>query len=96
MDDLRDVVVAPIITEKSMQQMEENNRYTFQVAPGANKIEIREAIEEIFNVKVEKVNTMNYRGKTRRLGMNEGKRPDWKKAIVRLAAGDSIELFEGV
>ncbi len=96
MDDLRDVVVAPIITEKSMQQMEENNAYTFQVDPAANKIEIREAIEDIFNVKVEKVNTMNYRGKRRRLGYDEGKRPDWKKAVVRLADGDSIELFEGV
>ncbi|SDL83134.1 50S ribosomal protein L23 [Halarsenatibacter silvermanii] len=96
MDDLRDVVIAPIVTEKSMQQMEENNVYTFQVDPGANKIEIRQAIEEAFNVKVENVNTMNYRGKTRRLGYNEGKRPDWKKAVVKLSDGDSIELFEGV
>lgn len=96
MDDLRDVIVAPIITEKSMQQMEEDNTYTFQVDPDANKIEIRKSVENAFNVKVENVNTMNYRGKRRRLGYSEGKRPDWKKAVVRLAEGDSIELFEGV
>ncbi len=96
MDDLRDVIVAPIITEKSMQQMEENNTYTFQVDPDANKIEIRNSVEDAFNVKVENVNTMNYRGKRRRLGYSEGKRPDWKKAVVKLAEGDSIELFEGV
>ncbi len=96
MDDLRDIIVAPIITEKSMQQMEEDNTYTFQVDPDANKIEIRKSIENAFNVKVENVNTMNYRGKRRRLGYSEGKRPDWKKAVVRLAEGDDIELFEGV
>ena len=76
--------------------MESNNTYTFQVDPDANKIEIRKAIENIFNVQVENVNTMNMKGKIRRLGRNEGKRPDWKKAYIKLAEGDSIEVIEGV
>ncbi|MFW6386537.1 MAG: 50S ribosomal protein L23 [Bacillota bacterium] len=94
--DSRDIIISPVISEKSMTLMEDNNTYTFEVARGANKVQIRNAVEEIFNVKVEKVNTMNIRGKNRRLGRNEGKRPDWKKAMVRLAAGDQIEIFEGL
>lgn len=92
----RDIIISPVISEKSMKLMEENNTYTFEVVKEANKIQIRDAVEEIFNVKVENVNTMNIRGKNRRLGRNEGKRPDWKKAMVRLAAGDQIEIFEGL
>ncbi|NLM96776.1 MAG: 50S ribosomal protein L23 [Halanaerobiaceae bacterium] len=96
MKDARDIIIAPLISEKSMSMIEENNTYTFKVDKRANKIEIRKAIEEIFNVSVVKVNTMNMRGKKRRLGYHEGKKPDWKKAMVKLAEGDRIEIFEGM
>lgn len=96
MKDPQDIIVQPIISEQSMELMESNNTYSFKVANDSNKIEIRNAIEEIFNVKVENVNTMNMRGKKRRMGRNEGKRPDWKKAYVKLAEGDNIEVFEGL
>ena len=96
MDNARDIIISPLISEKTMKLMEENNAYTFKVAKKANKIQIRQAIEKIFNVKVVKVNTMNMKGKRKRLGFTEGKRPDWKKAIIRLDDGDSIEIFEGV
>ncbi len=96
MKDARDIIVAPVISEKSMNLMETTNTYTFKVAKKANKVEIRNAVEEIFKVKVEKVNTMNMRGKKRRLGVHQGKRPDWKKAMVKLAKGDEIEIFEGL
>ncbi|MDI3546768.1 MAG: large subunit ribosomal protein [Halanaerobiales bacterium] len=96
MKDVRDVIIAPLISEKSMKMIEENNTYTFRVDKRANKIEIKDAIEEIFHVKVLKVNTMNVKGKKRRLGVHEGKRPDWKKAMVKLAEGDRIEIFEGM
>ncbi|MFW5789967.1 MAG: 50S ribosomal protein L23 [Halanaerobiaceae bacterium] len=96
MDNARDIIISPLISEKTMKLMEENNAYTFKVAKKANKIQIRQAIEEIFNVRVVKVNTMNMKGKRKRLGFTEGKRPDWKKAIIRLDDGDSIEIFEGV
>mgnify|MGYP006273560933 FL=1 len=92
----RDILIKPVITENSMLKMEENNTYTFKVAKNANKVEIKTAIEEIFNVKVDNVNTMNMRGKKRRLGRNEGKTSSWKKALVKLAEGDSIEIFEGL
>ncbi len=96
MKDARDIIIAPIISENSMEQMEEANTYSFKVAKKANKIEIRNAVEEIFNVNVVNVNTMNVRGKKRRLGFHEGKKPDWKKALVKLAAGDEIEIYEGL
>ncbi|MGM0414090.1 MAG: 50S ribosomal protein L23 [Bacillota bacterium] len=96
MDNARDIIISPLISEKTMKLMEENNAYTFKVAKKANKIQIRQAIEDIFSVRVVKVNTMNMKGKRKRLGFTEGKRPDWKKAIVRLEDGDSIEIFEGV
>ncbi len=96
MKDARDIIIKPVVSEKSMQLMQDNNTYSFQVSKKANKVEIRKAIQEIFNVKVEKVNTMNVLGKKRRLGRNEGKRPDWKKALVKLAEGDEIEIFEGL
>ena len=76
--------------------MQSNNTYTFEVAKNANKVEIKKAMEEIFNVDVINVNTMNVRGKERRIGVHEGKRPDWKKALIKLAEGDNIEVFEGV
>lgn len=96
MKNARDIIIEPVVSEQSMELMQENNTYTFRVLKEANKIEIKNAIEEIFNVSVENVNTMNVRGKTRRMGRNEGKRPDWKKALVKLAAGDQIEVFEGL
>ncbi|MFW5980796.1 MAG: 50S ribosomal protein L23 [Halanaerobiaceae bacterium] len=96
MKDPHDIIIRPIISEQSMELMESNNTYAFEVAKTANKIEIRKAIEEIFEVEIENVNTMNMKGKKRRLGRNEGKRPDWKKAYVKLAEGENIEVYEGL
>lgn len=90
-----DIILRPIVTEASTDAMA-LNKYTFEVARDANKIEIRNAVEEIFKVKVLKVNTLWRRGKQKRRGNDVGYTPDRKKAIVTLAAGDSIELFEGV
>ena len=92
-----DIIKRPVITEQSMEQTE-MKRYTFEVAKTANKIEIAKAVEEIFGVKVAKVNTLNMKGKAKRLGRYpEGRRPNWKKAIVTLTADSkSIELFEGM
>ena len=90
----RNIVIAPIITEKSGIQMNANNTYTFKVSMNANKIEIKKAIEHIFSVKVLNVNTIRMMGKPKRLGRYNGKRPDWKKAIVTLREGDKIADFE--
>jgi large subunit ribosomal protein L23 len=94
--DHRDVILRPVVSEKTMSLVDEN-AYTFIVHPDANKIEIRDAIEAIFNVKVAKVNTLNRTGKRRRNRRSPtfGKRPDTKRAIVTLAGGDRIDLFEG-
>ncbi len=91
----RDVLLRPYITEKTTAMMAEN-KYTFVVPLTANKIEIRQAVEQIFKVKVLDVNTIRVMGKTKRMGRNIGKRPDFKKAIVKLAPGERIEFFEGV
>lgn len=91
----RDVLIRPIVTEKTTTMMQEN-KYTFMVPLKANKVEIRQAVEQIFKVKVSAVNTMHVRGKIKRMGRFEGKRPDYKKAIVKLAPGETIEFFEGV
>ena len=88
-----EILVRPHITEKSSRLMEEG-KYTFIVARDANKIEIGKAVAEIFKVKVEKVNTMNVHGKTKRMGRTSGKRPDYKKAIVKLAPGEAIEFYK--
>lgn len=96
MKDARDIIIAPIISENTMDQMQKANTYTFKVAKNANKVEIRNAVEEIFSVNVIKVNTMNVRGKKRRLGFHVGKKPDWKKALVKLAEDDEIEIYEGL
>lgn len=96
MRDPQDIIIRPIVSEKSMGLIESNNTYTFQVKKNSNKIEIRKAIENLFDVHVENVNTMNMKGKIRRMGRNEGKRPDWKKAYIKLAEGDNIEVIEGV
>ena len=96
MKDARDIIIRPIISERSMDHTAEH-KFTFQVAKKANKVEIKKAVEEIFEVKVEKVATMNMRGKIKRRGRTEGKRPDWKKAIVKLTPDSKgIEFFEGV
>lgn len=89
------VLKTPHLTEKSVIQKEESNQVTFLVARGANKIEIKQAIEKLFKVTVLRVNTINTRGKIKRMGRYAGKRPDWKKAMVTLKEGDRIEYFEG-
>jgi large subunit ribosomal protein L23 len=91
----RDILIRPLMTEKSMRQKEEENTVTFQVAPDANKVEIRTAVETVFNVKVADVRTASFEGKLKRMGRHQGRRPSWKKAIVRLAPGHKIELVEG-
>ncbi len=91
----RDILIRPIVTEKTTNMMQEN-KYTFLVPLKANKIEIRQAVEQIFKVKVLDVNTIRVMGKTKRMGRTQGKRPDYKKAIVKLAPGQNIEFFEGV
>ena len=89
----RDIIIRPLITEKSTTLMAEG-KYVFEVAKSANKIEIAKAISQIFKVKVASVNTINVEGKVKRMGRSVGKRSDYKKAIVKLAAGDTIEFFE--
>jgi large subunit ribosomal protein L23 len=89
-----EIIVRPLITEKNTLLMEEN-KYTFEVLRDASKPEIKRAVESIFNVSVAKVHTVNVRGKLRRRGRETGYTRDWKKAIVTLAAGDRIDLFEG-
>jgi large subunit ribosomal protein L23 len=91
----RDILIRPLMTEKSMRQKEEENTVTFQVVPDANKVEIRTAVETVFNVKVADVRTASFEGKLKRMGRHQGRRPSWKKAIVRLAPGHKIELVEG-
>ena len=89
----RDILIRPLITENTTKLMTEG-KYTFVVDKHANKIEIAKAVADIFKVKVEGVNTVNVTGKTKRMGRTSGKRPDYKKAIVKLAAGESIEFFQ--
>ena len=93
--DARNVLVKPLMTEKSMQRKEELNAVTFRVSIDANKVEIRQAVEKVFNVKVATVRTASHEGKWKRVGKYEGRRPNWKKAIVTLAPGHKIELVEG-
>ncbi|MDK2799006.1 MAG: large subunit ribosomal protein [Clostridiales bacterium] len=96
MRDAHDIIIRPIISEQSMEQTADR-KYTFVVALDANKIEIKKAIEEIFGVKVEKVTTSRVLGKIKRMGMHSGKRPDWKKAVVKLTEDSkTIEFFEGM
>lgn len=91
-----DIIQKPVITERSMEDME-GKKYTFKVDKKANKIEIKNAVEEIFGVKVLKVNTMNMKGKIKRMGRFQGKRADWKKAIVQLTEDSKeIQFFEGM
>jgi large subunit ribosomal protein L23 len=91
-----DVIVRPLVTEKSTLGREERNEVAFAVDPRASKHDVRRAVEELFSVRVHDVRTMRMPRKTRRVGRFLGHRPAWKKAIVRLAEGQSIEFFEGV
>lgn len=92
----QDIVIKPIITEKSMEGLQDK-KYTFRVAMKANKIEIAKAVEELFGVQVAKVNTMHVRGRAKRMGINRGFTPDWKKAIVTLKPDSkTIEFFDGM
>ncbi len=93
MKDPRDIILRPIISEKTYGLLDEN-KYTFAVDRRSNKTEIKQAIERIFDVKVLSVNTMNRPGKRKRRGLVVGKRPDTKRAIVTVAPGDEIELFD--
>ena len=90
-----ETVVRPIITEKSSAAFQDRGEYTFEVHPDASKPQIRTAIESLFGVKVTGVWTSNVRGKEKGMGANIGRPPAWKKAIVKLRAGDSIAIFEG-
>ena len=95
MSSLYRTIVRPIVTEKSSVAYQERGEYTFEVAPDANKTVIKNAVEQLFGVKVTGVWTSNQRGKVRRVGKTAGNRPNWKKAIVKLREGDTIEIFEG-
>jgi large subunit ribosomal protein L23 len=88
-----DMIIKPVVTEKTTEQKEGNNQITFEVKPRANRIEIKRAIENIFNIKVEAVRTMNIKGKVKRRGRVIG---NWKKAIVTLMPGQRIDFFDGV
>jgi large subunit ribosomal protein L23 len=89
------IIKGPLITEKSTIQKELNNQLTFEVDRRANRVEIRHAVEKVFNVRVKQVRTMQINGKVKRVGRTLGKRRDWKKAVVTLAKGENIEFFEG-
>lgn len=94
MAELHDILVRPMITEKSAHLTAGQNTYVFEVALRANKIQIKNAIEQVFGVKVEDVRTVTVRGKTKRFGRFHGKRPNWKKAYVRLAEADALNFLE--
>ena len=95
MKDHRDVIIKPVVSEKSYALLD-NGVYTFLVNPDANKIEIKQAVEDLFGVHVQDVKTMNIKGKTKRWGYRPYQRADWKKAIVTLKKGETIEFYEGV
>ena len=92
----RQIILEPIITEKSTAAREFANKYAFRVLPNATKGQIASAVEEIFGVSVMKVRTIRMQGKLKRMGRNVGRRASWKKAIVTLADDDSVDFFEGV
>ena len=96
MSDARQIIIMPLVSEKNSNLRVDQNKYVFRVEIKANKLQIKNAVEELFKVKVEEVTTMRMHGKPKRLGRFEGRRPDWKKAVVRLKKGETIELFENV
>jgi len=91
----REILIRPLMTEKSMRQKEEQNTVAFRVRPDANKVEIRSAVEAVFNVKVASVRTALFEGKLKRMGRYQGRRSSWKKAVVTLQPGHTIDLVEG-
>ena len=96
MSDIHGILVAPLLTEKNTVLAEGNNQFAFRVDMSANKLQIKEAVEKLLKTKVESVRTSVVRGKKRRIGRSTGRRPNWKKAIVTLKEGQTIEPFEGV
>ncbi|MBR9989187.1 MAG: 50S ribosomal protein L23 [Gemmatimonadetes bacterium] len=96
MRDVREVIIRPVVTEASAMLQEERQTYTFIVAKDSNKIEIRHAVQELFGVTVAGVRTANYPGKVRRVGRSTGRKSGYKKALVKLVEGDSIDVYEGV
>jgi len=94
--DARQIILTPLVTEKTTAGRESGNRYCFRVPREATKHDIARAVAEVFNVKVTDVHTISMQGKLKRLGRNVGRRSSWKKAIVTLAAGQKVEFFEGV
>ncbi|MCW7752438.1 50S ribosomal protein L23 [Desulfobotulus sp. H1] len=91
-----DILIRPLNTEKTNILLEEGNKVTFEVAPEANRIEVKKAIETVFNVKILSVHILNIKGKVKQRGRIVGKRKDWKKAIATLMPGEKIEFFDGV
>ena len=92
--DLHSVLIQPLLTEKITTMREANNTVSFLVHPDANRLQIKQAVETLLKVKVERVNVLNVLGKVKRLGRFSGKRSDWKKAFVKLKAGEKLELYE--
>jgi large subunit ribosomal protein L23 len=89
-----EVLLAPVVTEKAYAQID-NNKYSFRVHPDAHKTQVRQAVEQLFDVKVERVNILKVQAKPKRRGLHKGTKPGWKKAVVQLRAGDTIEIFSG-
>jgi large subunit ribosomal protein L23 len=96
MRSVNQILVKPLVTEKSHDQLDKLGAYSFVVSNDANKIEIASAVEKQFNVKVKSVRTMRYAGKQKRVGRHVGRKASWKKAVVTLEPGNTIEIFEGV
>lgn len=94
--DLADIILRPLLTEKSMGLSEASRQVAFEVHPAANKVLVRQAVERLFEVHVTGVRIINVRGKAKRFGMRMGRRKNWKKALVHLAEGQSLDVFEGV
>ena len=90
----RQVLIAPVVSEKSYSLLEEN-KYAFRIHDSAHKTQVRQAVEQLFDVKVERVNVMRVKPKPKRRGYHRGVRPGWKKAVVQLREGDKIDIFEG-
>jgi len=95
-EDLHNILLQPLLTEKITVMRETNNTLGFLVHPDANRVQIKQAVETLLKVKVERVNVMNVRGKVKRLGRFSGKRSDWRKAFVKLKPGEKVELYESV